>query len=142
MQYRRTQNEMVIRLDRGEKLIENLNQLAMSENLQSAWLQGLGGAQSVELGFYDLETQQYNWRTFAKLMEITSLQGNLAWIDDQPKWHVHGALSGRDFGAIGGHVKELVVGGTCEIRLSFLGDIPLRRRTDTATGLQLLDLSD
>jgi hypothetical protein len=141
MQYRRTQNEMIIRLDRGEKLIDNLNQLAVSENLQSAWLQGLGGAQSAELGFYDLETKKYQWQIFSELMEITSLQGNLAWVDNQPKWHVHGTFSDRAYKAIGGHVKALVVGGTCEVRLR-LSDDSFVRQVDAITGLQLLNLAN
>jgi len=129
-----------MRLDRGEKLIENLNQLVLKEGLRGAWLQGLGGAESAELGFYDLETQQYNWRAFDDLMEITSLQGNLAWVGDQPKWHIHGTLSKRDYQAVGGHVKELIVGGTCELRLQLIDNVTVRR-VDETTGLQLLDLN-
>lgn len=140
MHYLRAQNEILIRLDRGEKLIESLNQLAVNDNLPAAWLQGLGGAESAELGFYNLEMQQYNWQVFRDLMEITSLQGNLAWVDNQPVWHIHGTLSGSDYQAIGGHVKELIVGGTCELRLSLFEDTTFERRLDAATGLRLLDL--
>ena len=140
MNYRRTQTDVLIRLNRGESLIENLNKIAVQEKIAAAWLQGLGGALSAELGFYDLEAQEYQWQNFDDLMEITSLQGNLAWIDDQPKWHIHGTFSGHDYQAVGGHVKELVVGGTCELRLSILPDL-LVRRHDEASGLDLLDLA-
>lgn len=131
----------MLRLDRGEKLLECLNRLVVQENIQAAWLYGLGGAEWAELGFYDLEAKEYQWQTFTELMEITSLQGNLTWVGDQPKWHIHGTLSGRDHRAIGGHVKELVVGGTCEISLRILPDLTLRRQRDDKTGLDLLDLS-
>lgn len=141
MQYRKTQKVYVVRLERGEKLIECLNGLAEKENLSAAWLHGLGGAESVELGFYNLETRQYQWRLFEELMEITSLQGNLAWIDGQPKWHVHGTFSDRDYRVIGGHVKELTVGGTCEIGLHIMPDTTLQRQHDESIGLDLLDLS-
>jgi predicted DNA-binding protein with PD1-like motif len=141
MYYKKHQNTILVRLERGEKLIENLNRLAAKEAMGTVWLQGLGGAKSAELGFYDLETKQYNWQSFAELMEITSLQGNLAWVDDQPKWHIHATLGGRDYRAVGGHVKELVVGGTCELRLDIVADTALHRRRDVATGLDLLDVS-
>ena len=104
MQYQKTQKSFIVRLERGEKLIECLNGLAEKENLKGAWIQGLGGAKSAELGYYDLSTQQYQWRSFDELMEITSLQGNLAWRDGQPKWHGHATLSGRNSQAIGGLV--------------------------------------
>lgn len=141
MQYIHAQNSIVVRLERGEKLIESLNSLAIDEEMSSAWLSGLGGAESVELGFYELDTQQYKWQAFNELMEVTSLQGNLAWIDGQPKWHIHGTLSGRDYHAIGGHVKELVVGGTCEIIVHTMPSMTLQRQHDKSVGLDILDLS-
>lgn len=140
MQYQKIQKSLIVRLGRGEKLIERINELAEKEHLKGAWLQGLGGAESVELGYYDLETQQYQWQSFDELMEITSLQGNLAWADGQPKWHIHATLSGRDYQAIGGHVRELIAGATCELKLDVF-DEPLLRAHDDTVGLDLLQLT-
>ena len=130
----------VLRLDKGEELIEVLDRFAREQKLQSVWLSGLGGALSAELGYYNLETQSYEWNSIDELTEITALQGNLAWEDDQPKWHVHATLGKRDLSAVGGHVKKLIVGGTCELFLHRIFDTKLTRSHDNGVGLSLLNL--
>jgi predicted DNA-binding protein with PD1-like motif len=75
------------------------------------------------------------------LLEITSLQGNLAWKNDEPIWHIHGTFGDEHYNAIAGHIKELIVGGTCELHLhAIFGDQPLARSHNNKIGLELLDL--
>lgn len=131
----------ILKLQLGEKLIENLNIFAKEKQLGSAWLNGLGGASETTLGYYNLETREYEWRDFAELMEITSLQGNLAWADGEPVWHVHASLSNREFAAFGGHVKELTAGATVEVFLhTRFKDEKLERVHDDEIGLKLLNI--
>lgn len=131
----------ILRLQRGEKLIEKLSAFAKEQQLGSMWLSGLGGAAWAELGYYNLGTREYEWKTFSELVEITSLQGNLAWVDDEPVWHVHGSFSDREFRGIGGHVKELEVGGTCELFLhARFGGETMTRVYNDEVGLKLLDM--
>lgn len=141
MTYRYDGFNYLIRLNKGDLLVESLTKLA-HEVLQgkSVWLGGLGGAQWAELGFYNLPEQTYTWRRFDQLMEITSLQGNLAWEAGNPVWHMHGTFGAADFTAIAGHVKELCVAGTCELLLHTVYGEPLARAKDDAVGLSLLQL--
>ena len=110
---------------------------AKEQNLTSAWLSGLGGSGSVTLGFYDIETKEYEWKEFKEPQEILNLTGNLSWVDGEPFWHVHGTFSGCNLTAVGGHVKELIAGLTCEILITPL-ETPLTRVFDEETGLKLL----
>lgn len=130
----------LVRLEKGELLVENLMKLVKQENIRGAWISGLGGAERVELGFYDLPSKTYNWQKFDKLLEITSLQGNVAWDSEEPVLHVHGTFSDENMRAFGGHVKELEVAGTCEILLHRWYEQGLSRSQDDKTGLKLLDL--
>ncbi len=140
MKYLRDASLLIVRLEKGELLIEQLNKLIEKEQIASAWVNGLGGATWAELGFYDLEKQEYHWKRFDELMEITSLQGNIA-VDEagQTAIHLHGSFARSDMSGVGGHVKELAVGGTCELRISILST-PLVRRGDAKVGLNLLDV--
>jgi uncharacterized protein len=79
----------LVRFDRGDLLVEQLTKLVKSENIRGAWVSGLGGAQWAELGFYDLNKKAYHWKRFDQLMEITSIQGNVAW-DGEPTPPKHG----------------------------------------------------
>ena len=131
-----------VTLQRGEPLIDSLVQLAKDKNIKAAWINGLGGAAWAELGFYDLDEQQYRWQRFDRLMEITSIQGNIAWQDDTPIIHAHGTFSDNNFNAIGGHIKDLEVGGTCELHLHTIFREELSRSFDNKIGLPLLILKD
>jgi uncharacterized protein len=130
----------LVRLEKGEFLVEELTKLVIQENIKGAWLSGVGAAQWAELGFYDLNAQKYNFKKLDQLLEITSLQGNVAWEGDKPVLHIHGSFSDEKMQAFGGHVKELSVGGTCEILLHRWYADKLERSQDPATGLKLLDL--
>lgn len=130
----------LVRLNKGEELIASLNQIVQEQNLPSCWVSGLGGAASATIGFYDLETKQYQWQEITEPMEITNLTGNLAWQEGEPIWHIHGTFSKKDMTAIGGHIKQLVVSGTCEILLHKWYADKLIRAEDTDTGLKLLDV--
>lgn len=138
MKYRQDNASFVLILERGEELIESLNNFAKAEQLTSGWLaSGVGGANQATLAFYDFEAKQYNYRDFEQGLEILSLQGNLSWVDDEPFWHVHAVLSGEDFKSIGGHVKSMTISLTGEILITKL-DTHLTRLYDKTTGLKLL----
>jgi|AntRauTorcE11897_2_1112592.scaffolds.fasta_scaffold15753_2 predicted DNA-binding protein with PD1-like motif len=129
----------LVRLQKGELLIEKLTKLVKQENIKGAWLSGLGGALWAELGFYQLETKEYEWKRLEKLLEITSLQGNVAWVDSEPMLHIHGSFSDENMQGFGGHVKELAVAGTCEVFLHMMQrDELLTRSEDSDIGLKLL----
>lgn len=131
----------VVRLEKGELLVESLTQLVKDEQITGAWLSGLGAALWAELGYYDLDSQEYIWKRIDQTVEITGLHGNVAWLDDEPKLHMHGSFSDRDMRALGGHVKELAVGGTCEVFLHMMqGQQKLRRVHDDTVGLPLLNV--
>ena len=127
----------VVVVQRGEELHAALNAYAREHGLQGAWMQGLGGSGTVTLGFYDIETKTYEWNTFNTPLEIVNLTGDLTIVDGEPFWHVHGTFGTREYQAIGGHVKELVVGLTCEILVTPL-DAALTRTFDDETGLKLI----
>jgi len=128
-------------LERGEELHESLARFASENDLTAAWLAGIGGASSVELGFYDLALRDYSWRTLDETLEIVSLTGNLSIVDGKPFWHIHGVFSDKDYQALGGHVRSMTVGLTCELHITPL-DIALTRNLDSTTGLKLLEPAD
>jgi hypothetical protein len=72
-------------------------------------------------------------------MEITSIIGNIAMLDDEYKVHAHITLSDRNMKVIGGHLNKAIISGACEIFLTKL-DYKLSRKYDHDTGLNLLDI--
>lgn len=130
----------LIKLDKGERLMPALQAFAEETKLEGGWINILGSAQQMTLGFYDLDKKEYLWQDFEGLYEITGITGNLAYDQqNQPIFHLHGTFAGRDFQVFGGHVKELIAGATVEIFIhrSFKA---VKRSQDEVSGLQTLDL--
>lgn len=134
--YKDGQNFIVI-LKKGEKLTEGLREFVNETFIKTAWLQGQGAVLEAEIGYYNLATQKYQWKTLTGPLEITNLQGNIAQKNSEPVFHLHGSFSREDYSVVGGHVKDLTIAGTCELLVQS-GNYDLVRRLDNEVGLQLL----
>lgn len=130
----------LIRLMRGERLSEALEQFFADTNIEGAWVNGLGGCTEATLGFFDLETKEYHWQTFTGTREVLSITGNLA-LDEAGKVtpHLHAVLGDVQYQTIGGHLKDLVAGATLELFIHRTYK-PVHRTRDEDTGLQMLNL--
>lgn len=130
-----------LRLERGEKVVETLLAFIRKQNIKGAWILGLGGLESAEIGFYSLDTKEYSWQKFEEMLELTNLTGNIAWSDGSPVLHTHATISDASFHSYGGHLKEAEVGGTVEIFVHMWDkDDGFSRGHDEQTGLKLLQL--
>ena len=139
MEYRRVGNQIAVRLDRGEEVMACLKKLAETENIQSAFVQGLGAADEATFGLYDVRAQKFNSHTVREPLEIASLTGNLTGKDGLPYLHLHIVLGKEDGTAIGGHLISAHISGTAEISVTVL-DVAIGRKTDPlGTGLQVFD---
>ena len=141
MTYKYDGYNWLVKLNKGELLVESLLEVVKKEDIKGAWVSGLGGVVWVELGYYDLEGQQYHWQKRDDLPELTGLQGNVAWKDSEPVLHLHGTFSDAQMRGFGGHIKEMAVGGTCEILIHrWYEEAGLTRSEDPETGLVTLNV--
>lgn len=131
------ENTHVLRFETGENLIEMLTLHCKENHIAAAWISGLGQALSVTLAWYNIDTKSYEDNVLTDVMEISNLSGNVAVKDNQTVIHLHGTFAGSDLKAYAGHVRELVIGATCEVRLEILPGA-LTRAKDKETGLNLL----
>jgi len=138
MKYFKADNDYIVVLQKGENLHKCLTQFAKETDTKTAWLQGLGAALELQIGYYDLDAKEYKWRQITGAHEITGMQGNIVRDEHgEPLFHIHGTFSDTECKAYGGHINHLVVGGTCEILVKPLS-LELTRQIDIATGLNLL----
>lgn len=139
MQYRKTDHGYLIRLEKGEEIIATLTRVCQDNGIHAGYLHGLGAALWAELGYYDLDKQEYQFKKVDGLAEIVALNGNVALKDGQPFLHIHAVLADQNLQTFGGHLKEAATGGTCEVYISAF-DFDIHRELDEATGLSLLNL--
>ena len=128
-------------LDTGDEPIGCLTRLAREERLDAARFTAIGAFSDAVLGFFDLERKDYDRIAVNEQVEVVSLVGDVALgPDGAPKLHAHVVLARRDGSACGGHLIEAHVRPTLEVML-VESPAQLRRRSDPATGLALIDLA-
>lgn len=140
MDYRRFGNTVVLRIDRGEEVMEKLQEVCGKEGILLAGISGLGAASYVEMGLYDVEKQAFTGTILEQPLEVTSLIGSVTEMDGKPYLHVHIGVADVEGKAYGGHLKKCVIGGTSEIFIN-AADGHVGRRADwfSETGLNLYD---
>ncbi|MFQ5817093.1 MAG: PPC domain-containing DNA-binding protein [Terriglobia bacterium] len=133
-----SERRFLLRLERGDEVMESLRRFAEERAIGAGMLRGLGAALSAELAFFNLKEKRYEPFSVREDTEVVSLLGNLARGEDrQAIAHVHATLSRRDGTAVAGHVLKLVTGATLEIDLEVLPGT-LRRKRDPKSTLPLL----
>ena len=139
MQYSKPGPYYQLRLERGEEIIATILEFVKKHRIKSAALIGLGAAENLVLGCYNLKQKQYRRRRFRKEHEVAALVGNIAWDQNQPICHIHAVISNKRLVTYSGHLFEAEVAATCEISI-LPGQKPIGRRLDPRTGLKLLEL--
>ena len=140
MEYRQFGKQYVIRIDRGEEVISKLLELCEKEGITLASIEGLGAADHVVLGLYEVDKQEFKKRTFDEALEVSSVNGNITMQGDKVYQHIHITACNENLQAFGGHLVECRISGTCELFLTVL-DGRVGRKHDDVTGLNIFDFS-
>jgi len=139
MKSEKINNNYIIRLDRGEKIIESIKEFCTKKSITLGYFFAIGALDEVELAHYVVETKKYSSKKFNRPLEITNMSGNIATMNNEIYLHCHITLSNEEMNAIAGHLVEGKVAATCEIVLFALkGEI--NRKYDDFIGLNLLDM--
>ena len=139
MKYLETENDYVVRLERGEEVLKALEDLCLEKDIAAASVSGIGACDLAEVGVYEIEKKAYMKNTFTGSMEILNLTGNLTRRDGRPYLHLHITLCGEDNKCIGGHLNKARISVTGEIFIHPVSGL-IGRVPDDVTGINLMDL--
>lgn len=138
MDYRVFGNQIVLRVDRGEEVMETIGMLCEKEGIRLGSIVGLGAADHLVMGLYDVEKQEFSEIKLDKPLEITSIVGNITEMDGKPYLHIHVNASDAEGHAYGGHLKAVRISGTSEIFITVIdGYVGREKDSITNTGLNL-----
>ncbi len=129
----------LIRLYPGGELVSELTQWSRMQELRGGTVEGLGGIRDVELGYFDLDRQEYHRWNNPGNWELVHLWGNLTFRDGGPFWHLHATISDREGQCKGGHLFSAQVAVTAELVVRPWEEAVDRAR-DQVTGLDLWNL--
>lgn len=136
MDYRRFENTIVARIDKGEEIIDKVREIAHREQVKLAGVQALGAVGDFTVGVFKTEEKKYYANEFKGNFEIVSLHGTISTKDDEFYCHLH-MSAGNDKGEVfGGHLNRAVVSATCEMLITVM-DGRVERQFDEEIGLNL-----
>ena len=141
MDYRRFQDTLLVRIDRGEEIVEQVRIVAEKERVRLASVEALGGVDDFTVGVYDTAKRQYETHRFTGAFEIVSLTGTITEKDGAFYQHLHMSAGNRQCEVFGGHLNRAVVSLTCELVMRILPGA-VDRSPDPETGINILRFSD
>ena len=139
MKYKRFDKTIVVRIDRGEEILDKIRELAIAENIKLASITALGATNDFTVGVFNTDEKKYYANEFKGAFEIVSLTGTINTMDGQFYTHIH-MSAGNDKGEVfGGHLNRAVVSATCEMTVTVI-DGEVDRYRDDDVGLNLFKL--
>ncbi len=136
MEYKKINNQYVVRMDKGEEVLTKLKELCEKEKIKVGSVYGLGAANYVKVGLFDVVEKEYHSKVFEEPLEITSLVGNISTKDGENYLHVHITVANKDMQVFGGHLNECRISATCELYVTSL-DTEVEREFSEEIGLNL-----
>ncbi len=139
MTYKFDGSNYLVRVAKGERLGEALDEFMSETKIEGGWVNGIGAADDITIGLYQPASKDYKWKTFNEQMEITVLVGNVSQgADGKMMFHLHGTFGDENYRTFSGHVKDFLVTATLELFITKTS--PIHRKFDDDVALQLLDL--
>ncbi len=136
MEYKRFENKIIVRIDKGEEILESIKELAIKEKIKLASVRALGATNDFTVGVFKVDEKKYYSNTFTGNYEIVSLTGTINTMNDEFYTHIH-MSAGNDKGEVfGGHLNRAIVSATCEMVIDVMNGT-VDRYYDEEIGLNL-----
>ena len=136
MDYRRFDNTYVIRMERGEEIVEQVRRFAEREGVKLASVQALGAVDDFTVGVYNVAEKQYHARSFQGAYEIVSLVGPINTMNGEVYTHLHMSAGDEEGRVFGGHLSRGVISATVEMVVTLIPGT-VDRQLDESIGINL-----
>ena len=136
MEYKKFGNKYIVRLDKGEEIVETLKKFCEDNNIKLGTIIGLGATNKATIGLYNTEEKKYYSKELTGDYEIAPLYGNISTMDGETYLHIHANLCNQEHKAFGGHLNSAVVSATFEAVIEVI-DGEVDRAFDEEVGLNL-----
>ncbi|MBE6908694.1 MAG: DNA-binding protein [Ruminococcaceae bacterium] len=136
MEYKRFDDTVVVRIDKGEEITEQLRHVAEREGILLAEVSALGALNDFTVGVFHTDTKEYQANSFQGAFEIVSLTGTVSTMGGAYYAHLHMSAGNERGEVFGGHLNRAVVSATCEMIVRVI-DGRVDRKFDEDVGLNL-----
>ena len=144
MECKKMGDEIYLRIDKGEKVMETIKAVCKKEKVGGGHFQGIGACGSATLSTYLPAAKNFLEHTFTGMLEMVSLTGNISAAGSELFLHSHAVFSylnvTQELTVAAGHLKEAEISYTGEIVITPT-DQAIDRKTDPQTGIGIWKLS-
>ena len=120
MKYQRFEQTIIVRMDKGEDIVEQVKNVALKEKIKLASISALGAINEFTVGVFKTKEKKYYANEFKGDYEIVSLTGTINTMNDEYYSHMH-LSAGNDQGQVfGGHLNKAIVSATCEMVIQII----------------------
>jgi uncharacterized protein len=127
-------------LAKGDEVMSGLTDFARQNKVSSASFTAIGAFSHATVAWFDDARKEFRLIPIKQQVELVSMIGDIALVNDQPAVHTHVALASSDGTVRGGHVINAFVFPTLELFMTVY-PTALHKQLDDATGLKLIDPS-
>lgn len=120
MDYRRFDNRIIARLDKGEDILTQLEIIAKKENIRLAEVSALGATNDITVGVFHTAEKKYYANHFTGDMEIVSLTGTISTMKGEYYAHLHMSAGDTEGHVVGGHLNQAIISATCEMVITVI----------------------
>jgi uncharacterized protein len=125
-------------LAKGDEVMSGLTDFARQNKVASASFTAIGAFSHATVAWFDNARKQFKLIPIEQQVELVSMIGDIALVNDQPAVHTHVSVASSDGTVRGGHVINAFVFPTLELFMTVY-PTPLHKESDEATGLKLID---
>lgn len=136
MEYKRFGDTIVLRIDRGEEICEQLKNMALQERIRLAEISALGAVNDFTVGVFKTGEKKYYANRFTGDHEIVSLTGTISNMNGAYYAHLHMSAGNEKGQVFGGHLNSATVSATCEMVVRVI-DGGVERAFNEDVGLNL-----
>ena len=138
MDYRVFSDKVIVRIDRGEEICEQLKAVCEREGIALASVSAIGAVGDFTVGVFSPESKTYKSNNFKGDYEIVSLTGLVTEMDGKFYSHLHMSAADGEGRVFGGHLNRAIVSATCEMIITVSGG-RIDRKYSQDIGLNLLE---
>jgi len=136
MKYLKKDNKYIVRIDKGEEVIEQIKRICNDNNIKAGSITGLGATDRVKVGLFNTKIKEYISKELNDAFEITSLVGNISRMDNEVYLHLHINVADEKLNVYGGHLNYCYISATCELTIEEI-DVDVDREFSGEIGLNL-----
>ena len=129
-------NKFIIRLEKGEEIVETLKKFCKDNGINLGTVSGIGATNNAVIGLFDAENKEYHSKNFTGNHEIAPLLGNISTMKGEVYLHIHANLCDSYHESFGGHLNSAIVSATFEAVIDVI-DGEVERKFSNDVGLNL-----